>query len=531
MVTELVLDAEGIDRAVEEVATFLANARVSKREVLAGRLTFENGFLLLRDKLGEGSTGSIQAIRRFGRSRLKIVVPGSKFNPFASLDDFEHRGAFIGRSLLEVSGLQPTYSYRGGSNIITVHCPARPLSTLSKIIIAFVVGLVSAHTCEALFGHDTCSNLLDSIVTPLFNLYLGMLSGIAGPLVFLSVAWGVCGIGDVTALGKSGKAILSRFLRDDLFAAVLAMAVCIPLFKLPFSASASAGDLMADLVRLFVGLFPTNVFAPFVEGNTSQIIILGAVVGVAALVLGNVFEHGRIALQELNSLVQFLMEQLCRLIPLFIFVMMLSQVWSGAFSALLSSWLPFVLVIGISVAMFAAQVIFMSVRRHIPLGRLVKAIRPGVLVALTTASSTASFSSMLDVCTDDLGVEQDFTSFSLPLGIVACQNSTTILLVVMMMYCMSVNGLGADVSWYIRLALTSFLYAIVAPPVPGGMLVCYGLMFTELGIPESALALVTAIDVILDYPVTATRIGTIMLEVYDAACSLGVVRGKERKSA
>lgn len=530
MVKEFILNAEGIDRATLEVEAFLSGVGVDTREAIAGRLAFENALLEYRDAFGEGTPATLKVSRLLGRPRLVLTVHGPKHDPFSSLNEFEH-GRMYANRLLEVSELRPIYDYRGDTNIIALIRPQKPLSTMAKILVALLCGLLVSLLGKVLLSDATREYALNRFVMPLFNVYLGMLSGIAGPLVFLSVAWGVCGIGDVSALGRSGKAMLLKFMRDNVLAVAIAIVVCIPVFSLPFSAGSGASDLVANILDLFLKLLPTNVFAPFVEGNTSQIIVLGLFVGIAALVLGSAFSRGRMALQELNSLVQFLMEQLCRLIPLFIFIMVISQVWSGAFRSLLSSWKPLLLSIALIVAVSGLHVLAVNARCKTPIGELIKALKPGVLLALSTASSPAAFGTMVSTCTDDLGVDKELTSFGVPLGIIACQPSTSIMIVVIMMYCMSVNGLGADASWYLRLALCSLLYAMVAPPVPGGMLVCYSLMFAELGIPDTSLVLVTAIDVILDYFVTGTRVGSIMLGVFEVGHSLGVVREKERKSA
>jgi Na+/H+-dicarboxylate symporter len=129
---------------------------------------------------------------------------------------------------------------------------------------------------------------------------------------------------------------------------------------------------------------------------------------------------------------------------------------------------------------------------------------------------------MMSAC-DELGVGKEQASLGVPLGIVLCQPSTCILIVVLMMYSAKTYGMGADAAWYASLVLSTFLYSVAAAPVPGGMLICYGLLFAELGIPAEALVCAAAIDVILDYVVTSGRIGGTILIVVDAARSMGAI--------
>ena len=136
---------------------------------------------------------------------------------------------------------------------------------------------------------------------------------------------------------------------------------------------------------------------------------------------------------------------------------------------------------------------------------------------------------------------EDQTSFGIPLGMMLAKPPTIIMLVVLMLHCMQTYNLGADLTWYVRMALMCFLYSMVAPPVPGGMIVCIGLLFGKLGIPNEAIALATAFSIIIDYIVTAFKTGNIMLGVFDMSCILGSVdrskfegsgsKGAERKDA
>lgn len=522
MQTELQLDNEGIDRASDMVSSFLVSTGATDREVMAGRLAFENALLFLQAHFSDETLATIKAGKKFGRPCLTATVRGERFDPLAVEQHFDPDEVLMGRMVMEASGLEPSYSYRGGLNIISLMRPRPPMSSIIQILIAFVLGLMVALLGNTLMTEMQRAYTLDKLVMPLFNLYLGMLGGLAGPLVFLSVAWGVCGIGDVNMLGRNGKSLVGRYLRDNAIATVAAILVCIPAFTLSAQGAAGTGDLFGDLVELVIGVLPTNAILPFVEGNTTQIILLGAFIGIAVLVLGSACNSVRRLIEGLNTLMRFLMEQLCRFIPAFIFLMVISQIWSGTFASMLDAWHPMLLFVAISTVFFFARITYTSLRFHMPLGRLLSTMRPAMMLGLTTASSCAALGSMFKAC-KKMGVSEEQSSFGIPLGIVICQPATVTELVVLMMYSMQAYGLGAGLAWYIRLGLVCFLYSIVAPPVPGGMLVCFGLMFGELGIPTSALALVTALAVIMDYIITCLRVGIIMNTVLDAGCAIGTV--------
>ena len=519
---QLPLSAEGIDRVCEQAQGFLAKTGMTEREALAGRLSIENVLVMWNHHYGDDTPVTVRMGNMLGKPGILVAVRGERFDPRTKTTTAT-KYAPIARRMMEESGFVPAYAYRGGHNIITLTRPRPPMSSLTQILIAFVLGLVVALAGNALIPEAGRTYALEKLITPLFDLFLGMLSGLAGPLIFFTVAWGVCGIGDVAILGRSGKSLVGRFLRDNVLATVFACLACILFFALPAQGGQGEGDFFGDVVKMIIDLIPTNIVKAFADGNTSQIIILSIFVGIAALVLGESCEWLRKGIQELSSLMQFLMEQLCRLIPAFIFIMVLSQVWSGTFSSLFSMWVPLLLAVVLIVAFFAARAVYTSVRFHVPLTKLLSSMRPSVTLGLTTASSCAALGSMVTGCTEELGIDEEQTSLGIPLGMILCQPPTIIMLVVLVMHCMQTHGLGADVTWYVRMALMCFLYSMVSPPVPGGMLVCIGLLFGRLGIPAEALAMATAFNIITDYVLTGFRVGHIMLDVFDTASVLGNV--------
>ena len=91
------------------------------------------------------------------------------------------------------------------------------------------------------------------------------------------------------------------------------------------------------------------------------------------------------------------------------------------------------------------------------------------------------------------------------------------------MYSAHAYGMGGSVLWYAQLAISCLLYAVAVPPVPGGMLACYGMLLTSLGIPMDALAVVTALDLLLDNCCSGGNVGSQITQIVLAADSLGAL--------
>ena len=57
-------------------------------------------------------------------------------------------------------------------------------------------------------------------------------------------------------------------------------------------------------------------------------------------------------------------------------------------------------------------------------------------------------------------------------------------------------GTEITIIWIITSIITSTILTIATPPIPGGGLSCYTILFTQLGIPSAGIALVISIELL-----------------------------------
>ena len=84
--------------------------------------------------------------------------------------------------------------------------------------------------------------------------------------------------------------------------------------------------------------------------------------------------------------------------------------------------------------------------------------------------------------------------------------------------------------WLVTLFVIAFVLAVAAPPVPGGALVCYTILMTQLGIPDDAVSIAIALNVILDFITTAANIFCLQLELTDLSGSLDMLDTEKLQS-
>ncbi len=165
----------------------------------------------------------------------------------------------------------PTWQFKNGVNYLTFILKKKKLSPavslLAAVALALFCGMVSSFLPE-----KTVNFLSEEMIMPVFDTFMGLLSAVAGSLIFLSVAGGIYNIGNIATLGKVGKRMNGRFLWMTLiFTTVFGIAI-LPLF--PLAGSGSSSFRLSELLEMVLGIVPDNFFTPFLEGNPLQIIFL-----------------------------------------------------------------------------------------------------------------------------------------------------------------------------------------------------------------------------------------------------------------
>ena len=149
------------------------------------------------------------------------------------------------------------------------------------ILSSIVVGILG----RLLFSADVLAMINENIILPIEDAAFRILSCIAGPMIFLSVAWGVYGIGDVYTLGRIGKKLMLSFV-SVVFLFSAEGVLFYPFLGNGISAHSSVSSQFGTLFEMILNIFPANILSPFVEGNTLQIIFLAFVIGLSMIFLG-----------------------------------------------------------------------------------------------------------------------------------------------------------------------------------------------------------------------------------------------------
>ena len=147
-----------------------------------------------------------------------------------------------------------------------------------------------------------------------------------------------------------------------------------------------------------------------------------------------------------------------------------------------------------------------SIQNKVKISILIKKTLPSYLIALTTASSAASFGTLVKDCEHKFGISDSLTSFGVPLGIVMHKVASAVNAILVAFYIAGMYQIECSLSWIVMAVLISAITAIATPPIPGGAVIGYTMLFTQLGLPEEGLAIALTIDVLTDFLITSTNI-------------------------
>lgn len=454
------------------------------------------------DGLGEGAECTFYAGKKLGRHYITLGAAGKRVNPFGKEGDCVLSGGNSVQTTLANYGLAPSYHYVNGENQITIMPKRKKINPIIFLGSALVLGIIVGLCCH-LLPADMRHSFSSVIVEPIFNTFIGILIAFALPMMFLSLIWGIFSIGDTATLGHIGKKVVGRYLGRIFFTLLVCLAVAIPFFNFTFSGDTAGVSDFQSIWSLLLSIVPQNLITPFAEGNTLQIIFLAVVAGLAVLVLKKKIPVVVQFLGQANSIIQLIMEWITALLPVIVFIsvlnLMLKDVIEDA-GQFVTLFVVLILAVLVNMILMGCEV---SIFKKVSPKVLIKKIAPTFLIALTTASSAATFSTNMECCEKRLGIKKKLVDFGVPLGTAFSRPGHALTFFCVCLFMANYYGVAMTPGWIFAAILTCGLLALAVPPVPGGGIACYSILFIQLGIPVEALGIAVVLEIILDFIATS----------------------------
>ncbi len=336
------------------------------------------------------------------------------------------------------------------------------------------------------------------------DLFLMLLKMLIVPLVFASVFVAIVSLGSGEALKNLGlKAFGYYFMTTAL--AVTAGLVVVNIVE-PGSAHQLAGTAPVSppkehtLSALLLSFVPSNVFASLSEGKIVQVLVFVIFFAVAALHL----ESGKRDtlsgfFDALNDAMGKIAGWVITLTPLGVFSLIGYVIAKEGFGTLwqLKDYVFAVLAALLLHALVILPLVAWAIGRFNPFAYFLK-VREAVLVAFSTASSSATLPVSIEVSETKGGVKKESAGFILPLGATVNMDGTALYEAIAVMFIANSYGVELGFTEQIIIFTTATFASIGAAGIPGAGLVMMTMILTAVGLPLEAIGLIAAVDRILD---------------------------------
>jgi len=505
------LENASIDEASEYVQAFLVRQGTPGKDITRCRLSVEEIMSAWQSGLGAQKECTIVCRKRLSRLSITVAAVGERTDPYqAEESDADFAG---GRGLLARLGLAAQFAYENGVNEVLLSPPGKPNNPIIPVVVAVALALAAAALLSVL-PKDTLSAISYNIVSPLFTTLMSLLSTIATPMIFLAVCSGIYSIGDMALLGKVGTKLVSRFIIMTFAVLMGVLLATIWLFPVEFSTGGVGnGAAVLAIYQMLLNIVPANIVSPFIEGNALQVIFLGCACGAGMLVLGAKVSGLAAIADQLHSLVQLLMSAIGRIVPLFVFTCILDLCLSGGFAKLNGAGKQLLLCMAAIILIVLGYAFAVSRKTGVPVRLFFKKLLPTFLVAVTTASSAAAFAVNTETCKRKLGISDKLVDFGVPIGQVLYMPLGAIAFLLSALCIGEMYGVAITPMWLLIAVIVSGILAIATPPIPGGALSCYTILFLQLGIPTPGIALAISIDLVMGFLLTAINLYCLQAEL------------------
>ena len=160
----------------------------------------------------------------------------------------------------------------------------------------------------------------------------------------------------------------------------------------------------------------------------------------------------------------------------------------------------------------------------IPFSKLFSAQLPSLIINLTTSSQMSAMPESMKCCKEKWGIDERFTDFGLPLGIVVYMPNGAIMLgsIVWVLTDMSLGAV--DAMMLTKLAFVAVVIAIAAPPIPGSAFAVLPILFSACGTSMSMMPLAVIVGSTVGYLCPAMNGYCLQLELLMSAWKSKLVK-------
>lgn len=380
----------------------------------------------------------------------------------------------------------------------------KKLSLSAKVFIGFGLGII--------LGIIFKEKIL--VIKPVGDIFLRLIKMIVVPLIFFSIAAGVCSIGDMQKLKRIGSKTLIYYLATTALAGSIALTLANiigpgkglsaeEIVGTGVVYEATAAPTIGDTI---LGMVPDNIFTAFTTGNLMQIIVFSLFVGVAIIIMGekgakvrNFFESGSDVMYTITGMVM-------ETSPYGVTALIACSV--GAYGMKIFGPLA-IFIATVYLGLISVVVMYAIMLKLIGKASIKQFFRKIPELWLVTASTTSSSGSLpvtLNVAKNKFGVSEDLGNFTLPLGATMNMNGGVCFYAASVIFVSQIYGIELSITQQVMTVLMATLVSVGAPGIPGGAIVMSTMLLTTMGLPLDVVGMIAGIFRIIDMGTTTMNV-------------------------
>jgi len=362
------------------------------------------------------------------------------------------------------------------------------MSLVKRIIIGMIIGIILALTIPE----------IAKPVVILGSLFVGALKAVAPVLVFFLV---------MAALSqhKSGhqtnmKSIIVLYAISTLTAGIIGV-IASNLFPVTLSlTAASAADVappsgITEVIKAILLNLVDNPIKAIYNANYIGILAFAIMMGIA---LRNSSDTTKGVIQSFSDAISKIVEWVISFAPFGIMGLVFDAIYTGGIGALVNYGTLLMVLVGCMLfAAFIANpiIVFMFTRMN-PYPLVLKCLKQSGITAFFTRSSAANIPVNMELA-EELGLDKDTYSVSIPLGATINMAGAAVTISVMSLAAAHTLGVVVDIPTAIVLCVLAAVSAAGASGVAGGSLLLIPLACSLFGIPNDIAMSVVGIGFII----------------------------------
>ncbi len=346
------------------------------------------------------------------------------------------------------------------------------------------------------------------------DIFISFLKMLVVPLVFASIFIAILGLGSIEHLKNIGLKTIGLYVLTTALSVTTAIIVMDIVGIGDVVSSAGLAYEKANTIapfsfeKMILSFIPTNIFNSLSNGSMMQIIVFAILFGVASLYLK---PKEKESLQTLFNAVSEAMLKMAGwvilLTPIGVFSLISYVIAEQGIDVVLGLWKYVLVVIGVLVfhaiiTLPAVLAFFGKVNPY----RYLSDVREAPIMAFSTASSAATLPVSMRVSEEIGGVSKKTASFVLPLGATVSMDGTAAYLTVAVLYIANLAGVDLSFGDQLLLGVTVVALSVGVAALPSASLVMMVVILNQIGLPVEYMALIVAVDRILDMCRTSLNI-------------------------